>query len=259
MLMIAGISIQDKGLTNGSRAKAVGQALSQTYGQSASVRWWRGLATVAKSRTNRRKNPARPRKQENCSSLELVGVGQSGADAALARLVVTPCSFSMCPRNNVSLVSREHLEGFSHKPAQWIAGRTSIVASAADFEELQDQLHCAAKAHGHSWRSQGKERRQTQGHGECRDRAARAPQRVSRSRLMMSVSRMSASQNSCITSWSHTLKTSRFLPLIPVSCSVTVVRRTLVADHPPPEGASMMPGKMPGRTREMVDPVSTTA
>ena len=125
MLMIAGISIQDKGLTNGSRAKAVAQASSQTYGQSASVRWWRGLATVAKLRTNRRKNPARPRKQENCSSLELVGVGQSGADAALARLVATPCSFSMCPRNNVSLVSRDHLEGFSHKPAQWIAGRSS--------------------------------------------------------------------------------------------------------------------------------------
>ncbi|CAL8254329.1 unnamed protein product, partial [Arctogadus glacialis] len=85
-----------------------------------------------------------------------------------------------------------------------------------------------------------------------------APQRFSRSRPMMHESRMSASQNSCITSRSPTLTASRFLPLIPVSCPVTVVRRTLVAVHPP-ESAPAVPGKTPGRTREMVDPVSTRA
>ncbi|CAL8345465.1 unnamed protein product [Arctogadus glacialis] len=48
------------------------------------------------------------------------------------------------------------------------------------------------------------------------------------------------------------------LPLIPVSCPVTDIRRTLVDDHPP-ERAPVVPGKTPGRTREMVDPVSTKA
>ncbi|CAL8340902.1 unnamed protein product [Boreogadus saida] len=85
-----------------------------------------------------------------------------------------------------------------------------------------------------------------------------APQRVSWSRPMMHESRMTASQNSCITSWSATRTASRFLPLIPVSCPVTVVRRMLVAVHPH-ESAPVVPGKTPGRAREMVYSVSTKA
>ncbi|CAL8402537.1 unnamed protein product [Gadus morhua 'NCC'] len=72
--------------------------------------------------------------------------------------------------------------------------------------------------------------------------STQAPQRVSRSRPMMHESRMA----------------SRFLPIILVSCPVTVVRRTLVNVHPQ-ESAPVVPGKTPGRTREMVDPVSTKA
>ena len=71
----------------------------------------------------------------------------------------------------------------------------------------------------------------------------RTPQRSSRSSPMMHGSWMSASQNSCTTSWSPTWTTSRFLPIMPASCPSL----TTVAVHPPPPPPRECAGGAPGR------------
>ncbi|XP_056145870.1 cis-aconitate decarboxylase [Lampris incognitus] len=78
----------------------------------------------------------------------------------------------------------------------------------------------------------------------------RAPQRVSRSRLMMHGFWMLVSQNSCASSWSPAWTHSDFFPLVPAFSPVTVIRRVLVRDHATAKGPGVT-GRTPGCTREM--------
>lgn len=88
--------------------------------------------------------------------------------------------------------------------------------------------------------------------------STQAPQWISRSRPMMQGSRMLANQNSCTSSWSTAWICSGFFPLMPVFSPVSVISWVLVGDHAVVSGP-VVPCRMLGCTREIVDPLSSKA
>lgn len=85
-----------------------------------------------------------------------------------------------------------------------------------------------------------------------------APHLASRSSPMMQGSCMLANQNWCVTMWLATVTWRDPFPRILVCSPVTVAIQSLVGLQPCGLGPSV-PGRIPGRTREIVDPVSTRA
>ena len=84
------------------------------------------------------------------------------------------------------------------------------------------------------------------------DTSTLAPKRVSRFSPMMQGSRISATQNLWVVSVFPTFTGSGSFPSIPASSPATVRIIQSVGIHP-------VSGSTPGRTMEMVEPVSTRA
>ena len=90
------------------------------------------------------------------------------------------------------------------------------------------------------------------------DTSTTAPHLSRRSRPMMQGSWMLANQNWCCLCWPPTITRSDLVPIILERSPVTVVVHCIVGVHP--RGSDLLEfGRMPGRTREIVDLVSTRA
>lgn len=90
------------------------------------------------------------------------------------------------------------------------------------------------------------------------DTSTTAPHLPRRSRPTMQGSWMLANQNWCCLCWPPTITQSDLVPIILARSPVTVVMHCIVGLHPW-AGDLLEFGRIPGHTREIVDPVSTRA
>ena len=144
---VAGISVDDKGETR----VGVGQdRLESGDSRGAGVVPDIGPARLGQAveRAGDRgevldKSAVVPRQAQKATLFAGVSGGQPvQTAAALVGLVVMPRSLTMCPKNNVFLVSREHLAGFRRSPARRIAPRTSRRFAIAP----PNSLECTSKS-----------------------------------------------------------------------------------------------------------------